>query len=276
MSNVSTILKDLNFRFNKQFGQNFITDTNLLDAMVEDSGITSDDVVVEIGAGAGTLTRSIANACKRVVAFEIDNNLREVLDLTLQGLDNVEVVFRDIMKVTDEELREIVGGDYKVVANLPYYITTPIIMRFLESDYQPNTLSIMVQKEVAERLVAKPNTEDYGSITAVVDLYANVEITRIVGRNMFFPVPKVDSAVVKLDIIKDKYDCDKTAIKIIVKGAFAMRRKTLVNNMLQLGYRRDVVEAAIIGTGLDVRVRGEVLGVPEFIILNKLLKEKKS
>ena len=115
MSNVSTILKDLNFRFNKQFGQNFITDTNLLDAMVEDSGITCDDVVVEIGAGAGTLTRSIANVCKRVVAFEIDNNLRDVLDLTLQGLDNVEVVFRDIMKVTDDELREIVGGDRKSV-----------------------------------------------------------------------------------------------------------------------------------------------------------------
>ncbi len=275
MSNVSTILKDLNFRFNKQFGQNFITDTNLLNAMVEDSGITSEDVVVEIGAGAGTLTRAIANVAKRVVAFEIDNNLREVLDLTLQGLDNVEVVFKDIMKVDDAELREIVGGDYKVVANLPYYITTPIIMRFLENEYQPNTLSIMVQKEVAERLVARPNTVDYGSITAVVDLYADTEITRIVGRNMFFPVPKVDSAVVKLSIIKDKYDCDKIAVKKIIKGAFAMRRKTLSNNMLQLGYHRELVESSILGAGLDIRVRGEVLGVPEFIKLNTLLKAGK-
>ena len=275
MSNVSTILKDLDFRFNKQFGQNFITDTNLLSAMVDDSGITSDDIVIEIGAGAGTLTRAIANVAKRVIAFEIDNNLRPVLDLTLQGLDNVEVVFRDIMKVTDEELRVIVGGKYKVVANLPYYITTPIIMRFLESDYQPNTLSIMVQKEVAERLVAKPNTEDYGSITAVVDLYADTEITRIVGRNMFFPVPKVDSAVIRLDIIKDKYNCDKTAVKKIIKGAFAMRRKTLVNNMLSLGYTRECAEEAIVGTGLDIRVRGEVLGVPQFIMLNNLLLEGK-
>ncbi len=275
ISNVSTILKDLDFRFNKQYGQNFITDTNLLNAIVEDSGITSDDVVIEIGAGAGTLTRAIAAVAKKVIAFEIDNNLKPVLDLTMQGIENVEVVFRDIMKVTDDELREIVGGDYKVVANLPYYITTPIIMRFLESDYKPQSLSIMVQKEVAERMVAKPNTEDYGSITAVVDLYANTEITRIVGRNMFFPVPKVDSAVIRLDIVPDKYDCDITAVKKIIKGAFAMRRKTLVNNMLSLGFSRKCAENSISGIGLDIRVRGEVLGVPEFIALNNLLIEGK-
>ena len=123
MSNIENVLREKNFRFNKQFGQNFITDTNLLDAMVADSGITADDVVVEIGAGAGTLTRAIAKVAKKVISFEIDRNLKEVLDVTLQGLDNVEVVFRDIMKVTDEEIKSLVGENFKVVANLPYYIT---------------------------------------------------------------------------------------------------------------------------------------------------------
>lgn len=273
MDTVANILKEEQFRFNKQFGQNFITDTNLLSAMVDDSGITANDTVVEIGTGAGTLTRAISEKAKRVISFEIDRNLRPVLDRTLAGLDNVEVVFRDIMKVTDDELREIVGGDYKVVANLPYYITTPIIMRFLESDYQPTALSIMVQKEVAERLVANPNTSDYGAISAVVDLYANAKITRIVNRNMFYPVPNVDSAVVRLDIDTNKYSCDKAKVKSLIKQAFSMRRKTLVNNLLQGGYGREQIENAIVSIGRDVRVRGEVLGVEDYIKLAEKLNK---
>ena len=275
MDSVANILRDLDFRFNKQFGQNFITDTNLLSSMVADSGITSEDVVVEIGAGAGTLTRALSKVAKRVIAFEIDNNLRQVLDITLRGLeDNVEVVFKDIMKVSSTELAEIVGSEkYKVVANLPYYITTPIIMMFLESDYRPTSLSIMVQKEVAERLVAKPNTSDYGSISAVVDLEANASITRIVKRDMFYPVPKVDSAVVKLDIVDGKYNCNKSKVKSLIKASFAMRRKTLVNNLLALGYTRSVIEKSITDIGLDIRVRGEVLGVKEFIALSEALEK---
>lgn len=271
MDSVTNVLKDKNFRFNKQFGQNFITDNNLLDAMVADSGVCGDDVVVEIGTGAGTLTRAIAKVAKKVISFEIDRNLQEVLNVTLQGVENVEVVFRDIMKVTDEELREIVGGDYKVVANLPYYITTPIIMRFLESDYKPKTLSIMVQKEVAERLVAKANTADYGAITAVVELYAEAKITRIVGKNNFYPVPKVDSAVVRLDIDDNRYDCDKNAVKQIIKSAFAMRRKTFCNNLMQIGLSREDSEKALTQCGFDIRVRGEALGMQDFINLSKVL-----
>ena len=170
MSNIADILKDKNFVFNKQFGQNFITDNNLLDAIVADSGVTADDVVVEIGTGAGTLTKAIAKVAKKVISFEIDRNLKDVLDVTLSGVENVQVVFRDIMKVTDNELKEIVGEQYKVVANLPYYITTPIIMRFLEGDFKPQSLTIMIQKEVAERLTAKAGTADYGAITAAVEL----------------------------------------------------------------------------------------------------------
>ncbi len=271
MSNIENVLKEKNFRFNKQFGQNFITDTNLLDAMVADSGVRADDVVVEIGAGAGTLTRAIAKVAKKVISFEIDRNLKEVLDVTLQGLDNVEVVFRDIMKVTDEEIKSLVGENFKVVANLPYYITTPIIMRFLECDLKPQTLSIMVQKEVAERLVAKAGTAEYGAITAVVDLYANAKITRIVGKNNFYPVPKVDSAVIRLDICDKKYDCNKNKVKQIIKASFAMRRKTLVNNLMALGLSRECVESALTQLGFDVRVRGEVLKVADFIGLANIL-----
>ena len=188
MSNIADILKDKNFVFNKQFGQNFITDNNLLDAIVADSGVTANDVVVEIGTGAGTLTKAIAKVAKKVISFEIDRNLKDVLDVTLSGLENVQVVFRDIMKVTDKELKEIVGEQYKVVANLPYYITTPIIMRFLEGDFRPQSLTIMIQKEVAERLTAKAGTADYGAITAAVELYANTKITRImtISFNMRF------------------------------------------------------------------------------------------
>lgn len=271
MNTIAEILKEKNFRFNKQFGQNFITDTNLLDAMVADSGITKNDIVVEIGAGAGTLTRAIAKVAKKVISFEIDRNLREVLDITLQGLDNVEVVFRDIMKVSDEELKEIVGGEYKVVANLPYYITTPIIMRFLESDFKPQILSIMVQKEVAERLVAKSGSAEYGAITAVVELYAKAQITRIVGKNNFYPVPKVDSSVIRLDIDDKRYDCDKEKVKKVIKAAFAMRRKTLVNNLMTLGLSRGVVEDALQSLGMDLNIRGERLGVQDFIDLAKKL-----
>ncbi|MDE7348530.1 MAG: 16S rRNA (adenine(1518)-N(6)/adenine(1519)-N(6))-dimethyltransferase, partial [Clostridia bacterium] len=143
MSDIKQILQDHNFRFNKQFGQNFITDTNLLQAMVKDSGVCEDDVVVEIGAGAGTLTRELATAAGKTLAFEIDRNLAPILGQTLKGLeDKVKVVFRDIQKVSDEELDELLEGkDYKVVANLPYYITTPIIMRFLERKHRPKSIT---------------------------------------------------------------------------------------------------------------------------------------
>ena len=267
MSNIADILKDKKFVFNKQFGQNFITDNNLLDAIVADSGVTANDVVVEIGTGAGTLTKAIAKVAKKVISFEIDRNLKDVLDVTLSGLENVQVVFRDIMKVTDKELKEIVGEQYKVVANLPYYITTPIIMRFLEGDFRPQSLTIMIQKEVAERLTAKAGTADYGAITAAVELYANTKITRIVGKNNFYPVPKVDSSVIRLDICDNKYDCNKEKVKQIIKAAFAMRRKTLVNNLMALGVSRDVIENTLQNLGKDVRIRGEVLNVQDFIYL---------
>lgn len=274
MSQIKEILNAEGFRFNKQFGQNFITDSNLLRAMVTDAGIGSTDTVVEVGAGAGTLTAQLATAARKVVAFEIDRNLIPVLGQTLRGLDDrVEVVFRDFQKVDEEELDEMIGqGDYKVVANLPYYITTPLIMRFLERERKPLSVSVMIQKEVGQRLVAQAGSQDYGAITLSVALEGDARIVRAVPRQMFTPQPNVDSCVVRIDL-HDRYaDCDKKKVKQVIKAGFAMRRKTLVNNLTSaFGITRDQAEAALFAVGLDARVRGESLTLDQYIGLSRIL-----
>ncbi len=260
------------FRFNKALGQNFISDTNLLKGIVADSGITENDTVVEIGTGAGTLTRQIAAVAKKVYSFEVDKNLESVLALTLQGVDNVEVVFRDVLKMKDDEFKSIVGdGEFKVVANLPYYITTPLIMRFLESDFAVTSLTIMVQEEVGLRLVAKPGTPDYSAITLAVLLRGEANITRKVGRNMFYPAPNVDSAVVRIDVDRDKLAGEnKALIHRLVRAAFAMRRKTLVNNLnASFGLTKAEVAEKLTRAGFDERVRGEALSLEDYVKLSK-------
>ena len=267
---VKEILRDNNFRFNKGYGQNFITDTNLLSSMVSDAGIDSDDVVVEIGPGAGTLTREIAKKAKHVYTFEIDKNLEPVLAETLKDVQNVDVIFKDIQKVSEAELLETIGTkEYKVVANLPYYITTPIIMRFLESEHLPQAITIMVQKEVAERLVAKTSDEDIGTITLSIALEGDAKIMRIVKKEMFMPMPKVDSAIVRIDV-NDKYkDVDKKRVKKLIKAAFLMRRKTLVNNIsnvYKIG-KEDIINI-LQEMGLNEKVRGEELDIDKYIELS--------
>ena len=266
------VLQATSFRFNKALGQNFISDTNLLKGIVGDSGVTEEDVVVEIGTGAGTLTRQIASVAKKVYSFEVDKNLEPVHALSLKGVDNVEVIFRDILKMKDGEIREIIGtGDFKVVANLPYYITTPLIMRFLESDLPVKSLTIMVQEEVGLRLVAKPNTADYSAITLAVLLRGQASITRKVGRNMFYPAPNVDSAVVRIDIDRNKLEGEnKPLIHKIVRSAFAMRRKTLVNNLnASFGISKQEAIERLNRAGLDEKVRGEALSLEDYIRLSK-------
>ncbi|MDE5616840.1 MAG: 16S rRNA (adenine(1518)-N(6)/adenine(1519)-N(6))-dimethyltransferase RsmA [Clostridia bacterium] len=275
MSDIKQILSDHNFRFNKQFGQNFITDTNLLQAMVKDSGITQEDTVVEIGAGAGTLTREIAKVAKRALAFEIDRNLVPILGQTLQGLDDkVEVVFKDIQKIDDKTLDDMLGNtDYKVVANLPYYITTPIIMRFLEREKKPKSVTVMIQKEVGKRLTSSADCGDYGVITLSIALEGKARIMREVPRCMFTPQPNVDSCIVRIDLDDEHKDVDKKSVKKIIRAAFAMRRKTLVNNLTSgLGLSRETVETALADLGIDVRARGETLNIEQFIALNESLR----
>lgn len=277
MSDVKKVLSDHNFRFNKQFGQNFITDTNLLQAMVRDSGITADDVVVEIGAGAGTLTREIAAVADMTYAFEIDRNLIPVLSETLKGYDDkVEVIFKDIQKVSDEELDGILGGrNYKVVANLPYYITTPIIMRFLERKRKPSSVTVMIQKEVGERLTSQANSAEYGVITLAIALEGRAKIMREVPRRMFTPQPNVDSCIVRIDLDGTYSHIDKEAVKKVIKSAFAMRRKTLVNNLVNgLGIDRTSAEAALSSLGIDIRARGETLTLDDFVRLSEKIQSK--
>ncbi len=263
----------MDFRFNKALGQNFITDGNLLDAIVADSGICEGDVVVEIGTGAGTLTRAIAKVAKKVYSFEVDSNLRAVLALSLQGVDNVEVIFRDILKMKDDEVREIVQSPFKVVANLPYYITTPLAMRFIESTLDVESLTIMVQKEVADRFVAKANTADYSAITLAIQMTGEAKITRNVSRNMFFPSPNVDSAVVRIDIDRNKLAGEDFAlVHKLVRAAFAMRRKTLANNLaVALGISKQEATAIIEEAGFAPLVRGEALSLEDYITLSHVV-----
>ncbi|MGN0744872.1 MAG: 16S rRNA (adenine(1518)-N(6)/adenine(1519)-N(6))-dimethyltransferase RsmA [Christensenellales bacterium] len=272
---VKDIIRGVNFRFNKALGQNFITDGNLLDAIVADSGVTGDDVVVEIGTGAGTLTRALAKVAKKVFSFEVDRNLEPVLALSLQGVDNVEVVFRDVLKMKDDALAEIVGNKFKVVANLPYYVTTPLAMRFLESSLDVESLTVMVQKEVADRFVAKANTADYSAITLAIECVGNARVTRNVSRNMFYPSPNVDSAVVRIDVDRQKLAGENTALlHKLVRGAFAMRRKTLANN-LSVAFRMSKQQATelIESCGFSSLVRGEALSLCDYVKLNRALEK---
>lgn len=273
---IKDIIRGVDFHFNKALGQNFITDANLLDAIVADSGINGDDTVVEIGTGAGTLTRAIAKVAKKVYSFEVDRNLQPVLTLSLQGVDNAEVIFRDVLKMKDDELKSVVGDSFKVVANLPYYITTPLAMRFIESTLDVKSVTIMVQKEVALRFVAKPNTADYSAITLAIEMAGNAQITRNVSRNMFFPSPNVDSAVVRIDIDRTKLDGENAPLlHKLVRSSFAMRRKTLANN-LSVAFQIDKQEAGklIEEAGFSPMVRGEALSLDDYKKLTKTLETR--
>lgn len=274
MRKIKDILIDNGFRFNHNLGQNFITDKNLLDKIVELSGVDENDVVVEIGTGAGTLTRAIAEKAKKVYSFEVDRALKPVLDETLSGLDNVEVIFKDVLKMKDKELIEIVGEKFKVVANIPYYITTALVMRFLEEGVHPSAITVMVQKEVADRFVAKPATEDYGAITMAISLYGDAKIVGQVDKSMFYPVPKVDSSIVRLDVY-DKYaGVNKKKVSKTIKCAFMMRRKTLLNNLTAVyPVQKDEAAKILESLNIDLKARGETLTLDQIIEISDLLSK---
>lgn len=275
---MSLPLKDLiikhDFHFNKRYGQNFISDNNLLDAIVEDAQITEEDTVLEIGAGAGTLTKRLSCKAKKVVSYEIDKNLVGILYENLAEVSNVELRFMDFMKDDPKKLREEFK-DAKVVANLPYYITTPVIMRLLE-DGIGQSITVMVQKEVADRLSAEPSTKDYSAITVKVKMLGGAVTTRKVLRNMFYPMPNVDSAVIRINRnpiylgVNEKYT-DK-----VVKTSFLMRRKTLVNNLVGLGFTKEELADTLTDMGIDVNARGETLSPEQFVDLSDRLYAKKS
>lgn len=273
MEKILESLKQTGFDFKKKFGQNFITDNNLLDAIVSDADITCEDEVLEIGTGAGTLTKALAKKCKKVVTLEIDNDLREYLNNAFCDLDNVNLHFADFMKVSPLEVNKQFSGKFKVVANLPYYITTPIITRLIKEKYNVSSITIMVQKEVADRLVSESGTKEYGSITAWLDSIADVNLKRVVSKKMFTPMPKVDSAIVSININRKKFNIKNFPLhERVIESAFSMRRKTLVNCLKsKLALSQEQIENVFDKIGLHLGVRGEVLSTEQFVQLSNAI-----
>ena len=279
--NTIEVLQKYNFNFQKRFGQNFLIDTHVLEKIIREAHITKDDVVLEIGPGIGTMTQYLCESASKVFAVEIDNTLIPILNDTLSEYDNVTIINEDILKVNINKLVEEECGNrpIKVVANLPYYITTPIIMSLFENDVNIDNITVMIQKEVAERIVSKPGTQDYGALTLAVNFYSTPEIVANVPPNCFMPRPNVSSAVIRMtkDVEPKVKVADKELLFKLIKASFLQRRKTLVNgigNFKELNITKDRVAEALKEMGLDENIRGERLSLSEFGELSDLLSEK--
>lgn len=276
------VLQKYNFAFQKRFGQNFLIDTHVLEKIIAASQITKDDFVLEIGPGIGTMTQYLAEYAREVTAVEIDNTLIPILKDTLKDWDNVTVINDDILKVDIRKLAlEKNGGKpIKVVANLPYYITTPIIMGLFENQVPIDSITIMVQKEVADRMQVGPGTKDYGALSLAVQYYARPEIVANVPPNCFMPRPKVGSAVIRLE----RYEkppvqvTDEKLMFRIIRASFNQRRKTLVNglkNSQELSYSREEIEEVLNACGIPLNIRGEALTLSEFAKIANAFDEKR-
>ena len=281
LSVIKNLMSDAGINFRKEFGQNFLTNRIVPEEIADSCTDSSESMILEIGPGIGTLTQELAIRYKRVVAVEIDKGLIPVLGKTLAEYDNVTVINDDIMKVDLEELvsKYSDGMPVSVCANLPYYITTPILMRLLESGVKFSSITIMIQNEVASRLVAKPGSSDYGAITAVLGYYGETRKLFKVSAGSFIPMPKVDSAVVRIDLYKEaKYTPkNEKLFRDLIKAAFEMRRKTLQNAIsAKLGsYPKELVAEAILAIGYPENVRGERLSTEDFVKLSDYLVENK-
>ena len=280
--NTIAVLQKYKFNFQKKFGQNFLIDTHVLDKIIDAAGITKEDFVLEIGPGIGTMTQYLCENAREVVAVEIDKNLIPILEDTLSDYRNVTVINQDILKLDIPALAKEKndGKPIKVVANLPYYITTPIIMGLFESHVPIDSITIMVQKEVADRMQVGPGTKDYGALSLAVQYYAKPEIVANVPPNCFMPRPKVGSAVIRLTrhaappvkVNNEKWMFD------IIRASFNQRRKTLANglsNSDKIDLPKDVITEAIAKLGKGESVRGESLSLEEFAALSNDLWEKK-
>ena len=275
------VLNRYKFAFQKKFGQNFLIDTHVLERIIDEAGITPDDFVLEIGPGIGTMTQYLACAAREVVAVEIDKVLIPILEGdTLKAFDNVTVINEDILKVDINKLVEEKnsGRPIKVVANLPYYITTPIIMGLFESHVPIESITIMVQKEVADRMKTGPGSKEYGALSLAVQYYANPEIVANVPPNCFMPRPNVGSAVIRLTrhetpVVDVK---DEKLMFRIIRASFNQRRKTLVNglkNSGEINFTKEQIEAAITAIDKPLTIRGEALTLAEFAALSNAFSE---
>lgn len=276
--NTIEILQKYKFVFQKKFGQNFLIDEHVLEKIISAAGIGPDDFVVEIGPGIGTMTQYLAHAARGVAAVEIDKALIPILQDTLSAYDNVTVINEDVLKIDLKELAEKMneGRPVKVVANLPYYITTPIIMGLFESHVPVESITVMVQKEVAERMQAGPGTKDYGALSLAVQYYAEPYIVANVPPNCFMPRPNVGSAVIRLQVHKnpDIRVKDESLMFRIIRASFNQRRKTLQNSLShdpQLGISKEVVARILEEMGLSATIRGEALSLQQFAQFSDLV-----
>ncbi len=276
--NTIEVLQKYQFTFQKKFGQNFLIDTSVLEKIVSAAQVTKEDCVLEIGPGIGTMTQYLAERAREVVAVEIDRNLIPVLQDTLSGYDNVTLVNDDILKVDIRKLVEEKNGGrpIRVVANLPYYITTPIIMALLEGHVPLKSITVMVQKEVAERMQTGPGTKDYGALSLAVQYYAKPELVANVPPNCFIPRPNVGSAVIHLVRYEEPpvQAEDEKKMFSLIRASFNQRRKTLANglsNAQELGVTREQVTKVLEELGLSPTVRGEALTLEQFAQLSNLL-----
>ena len=276
--NTIAVLQKYDFSFQKKFGQNFLIDTHVLDKIIASAEITKDDMVLEIGPGIGTMTQYLACAAGKVVAVEIDKTLIPILEDTLSEYDNVQIINQDVLKVNLAKLAEEENGGkpIKVVANLPYYITTPIIMGLFENHVPLKSITVMVQKEVADRMQVGPGTKDYGALSLAVQYYAKPYIVANVPPNCFMPRPKVGSAVIRLERYEEPpvQVADEKLMFRIIRASFNQRRKTLVNglkNSPEIQFSKEEIEAAIETLGKGASVRGEALTLEEFARLSNIL-----
>lgn len=278
--NTIEVLQKYNFNFQKKYGQNFLVETNILEKIIASAEITKEDCVLEIGPGIGTMTQYLAESAREVMAVEIDKNLIPILEDTLSEYDNVTIINEDILKVDIQKLanEKNQGKPIKVVANLPYYITTPIIMGLFESHVPLKSITVMVQKEVADRMQVGPGTKDYGALSLAVQYYAKPEIVVNVSPNCFIPKPNVGSAVIRLT----KYDTppvfveDEKFLFALIKASFNQRRKTLVNglsNAAGLNISKEMVVKSLEEMQLSTTIRGEALTLEQFAKLSEILKK---
>ncbi|MCU9810683.1 MULTISPECIES: 16S rRNA (adenine(1518)-N(6)/adenine(1519)-N(6))-dimethyltransferase RsmA [Paraclostridium] len=267
------------FKFSKSLGQNFLIDDNVIDKILDGARLSEGDKIIEVGPGIGTLTREMGKVADKVVAIEIDKTLIPILKDTLDEFENIEVVNQDILKVDVQGLvnEKLSGGPVKLVANLPYYITTPIVMKFLEEDIPVTDIVVMVQKEVADRMNAGPGTKDYGALSIAVQYYCDTEIVAKAPRHMFIPQPNVDSTVIGLHVREEKkYKVDSEEVFFkTVKAAFGQRRKTLLNALGTLGFLdKDEIREVLQEANIDEKRRGETLSIEEFANLANCINKK--
>jgi 16S rRNA (adenine1518-N6/adenine1519-N6)-dimethyltransferase len=278
-TNTAKILNKYQFAFQKRFGQNFLIDANILTKIVDSAKIKKDDLVIEIGPGIGTMTQYLCEKAREVIVVEIDKKLIPILEDTLSGYSNVIIINQDILKVDLEKLigEKNEGRPVKVVANLPYYITTPIIMGLLEGKAPVESLTVMIQKEVADRMQVGPGTKDYGALSLAVQYYSKPEVMAYVPRACFMPKPNVDSAVIRLTkLTKKPVDVDNERLMFqIIKAAFNQRRKTLLNSLYNspfVNFTKEEITKAIQVLNLDMNIRGEVLTLEKYAELTNYLE----